>query len=377
MKYGNGFIWKTGIGSLSMPETALPRKRFTAKMTTRLYTSYQALESDDLVLSLQDFLSRQPEGNFFQSPGFFLVSERSGGFEPVLFLIRDEDQEIAGVLMGVYQSNGGVLKSFLSRRLVVWGGPVTGGRNEDESAAIARTLLERLTAHARDRAIYIEFRNLFDTSTLQAAFTACGFEYRNHLNLLVATDSLPAVKKRMSKSRFRQIRSSLRAGASIAEPLSEAEIAAWYDILKKLYLEKIGKPLPGVDLFVQLWRLKQGKIFLVKLEGEVVGGIACPVFNNEVIYEWYVCGKDGIQNKVYPSVLATWAPIEYGLKHGFTHFDFLGAGRPEEDYGVRAFKMRFGGRQVAHGRYHLVVNKLLYAVGKWGLKAYQRIPSLS
>jgi len=41
-------------------------------------------------------------------------------------------------------------------------------------------------------------------------------------------------------------------------------------------------------------------------------------------------------------------------------------GTPDEAYGVRTFKERFGGRMVNHGRYSTVNRKLLYTVAELG-----------
>jgi len=46
----------------------------------------------------------------------------------------------------------------------------------------------------------------------------------------------------------------------------------------------------------------------------------------------------------------------------------MGAGKPNEEYGVRDYKSQFGGDLVAFGRYLKVLNPLLYRVGKVGLK---------
>ena len=106
--------------------------------------------------------------------------------------------------------------------------------------------------------------------------------------------------------------------------------------------------------------------FLIKYQNDIVGGIMCPIYK-ETIYEWFVCGKDGEIKNIYPSVLATWAPIEYAAQNGLEYFDFLGAGKPDDDYGVREFKSKFGGKEISFGRYLRVNNKLLYHVGKTGL----------
>jgi lipid II:glycine glycyltransferase (peptidoglycan interpeptide bridge formation enzyme) len=76
--------------------------------------------------------------------------------------------------------------------------------------------------------------------------------------------------------------------------------------------------------------------------------------------------------EIYPSVLATWAPIEYAANNGLKYFDFMGAGKPHQDYGVREFKSKFGGDLVNYGRYLRVNQKLYYQIGKIGLEILKR-----
>jgi lipid II:glycine glycyltransferase (peptidoglycan interpeptide bridge formation enzyme) len=92
----------------------------------------------------------------------------------------------------------------------------------------------------------------------------------------------------------------------------------------------------------------------------------------EIIYAIYLCGENGKYQNVYPSVLATWAGLEYGLKNGFKYFDFLGAGKPNEYYGVREFKSKFGGELVNYGRYKLILNKPLYTLGELGIRLIKK-----
>lgn len=356
----------------SYPESSQTRKPKN-RMQIKLYTHYDQLKQDAPGEAFRHFPEKVPDGNFFQSADFFEFIGNIDGYEPFLMLATDGGGQIAGSLLGVFQSNGSGVKSWLSRRLIVWGGPLLIENSLSEKQELARKLLNEMLKHAQGNAIFIEFRNFFDTSHLQSVFEAAGFTYKPHLNYLVKTDDAAAVKKRMSSNRTRQIKSSLKLGATIAEPESEQEVLDFYQILQKLYKEKVKKPLPPANLFLKFWHSKLAKVFLVKFEGKVVGGITCPIYRDKVIYEWYVCGEDGIQKGLHPSVLATWAPIEYGLENGFDHFDFMGAGKPEEDYGVRDFKARFGGDEVCFGRYECVLNKTLYRIGKVGLKVYQKI----
>ncbi len=337
-------------------------------MNIEIISEQQPLQ-DNIQVALKSFIESVPESNYFQSLAFYHLTLGAPGFQPVL-IIAQKNNEIVGSLLGVIQSNGSGIKSWMSRRLIVWGGPLTSESLDNQE--VCSKLLEALKSYGNGKAIYIEFRNMADPSNHQAIFEENGFIYRDHLNYLVRTDELAAVKKRVSKSRFRQIKTSLKNGASIVEAATEQEVIAFYAILEDLYKTKVKKPIPSQDLFLEFWKSKDTKFFLVKKEDEVIGGIVCPIHKN-TIYEWYVCGKDGEHKGIFPSVLATWAPIEWAIENGLEYFDFMGAGSPEADYGVRTFKERFGGEQVCYGRYQYVLNRPLFEFGKVGLKIYQKI----
>ena len=342
-------------------------------MKIKIFTQPNCLIPEVMQKNFTDFVTKHPKSTFFQGLEFFHFLEGIPGFVPVCIIATGGAQEIMGSILGVIQTNGGGIKSWLSRRMIIYGGPLIRGKSQEEDQLIINRLLSALDTYASSRAIYIEFRNNYNTSYLQKTFEACGYQFRPHLNYLVKTDNEVAVRKRMSKSRLRQIKTSLKNGAKIVEAQNEEEIKTFYNILKDLYQTKVKKPLPEFDFFLKIGRSPQFKIFLVLYEEEIIGGIACPIFANRIIYEWYICGKTGVAKGVYPSVLATWAPIQYGLDNQYEFFDFMGAGSPDQPYGVREFKARFGGEEVNFGRYQKILNKTFYNVGKLGLKVYKSL----
>ncbi len=344
-------------------------------MQIRRFTSFSELEKSGLLAAFRQFLEQAPDDNFFQSPEFLKFIEPVHGYQPYLLVAQSDSGAILGSLAGVIQADGGGMKAWFSRRAIVWGGPVLADHLNGHSQQVVVQLLEALKDSLRGKAIFIEFRNFFDCTALRPAFEACGFQFKPHLNYIVTLDDEAAVQARMSSNRRRQIRASLGAGATYGEPESEADVRQLYNLLDSLYREKVKKPLPSLDLFLQFWKSPSAKTFVVKYEGQVIGGSVGPVYANKVIYQWYVCGDNGAIKGVHPSVLASWAPIEYGLKNGIEYFDFMGAGRPDDSYGVRDFKARFGGEEVCHGRFELVLSPSLFRVGKLGLKIYQTIRS--
>ena len=59
--------------------------------------------------------------------------------------------------------------------------------------------------------------------------------------------------------------------------------------------------------------------------------------------------------------------MEYAVENQFEFIDFMGAGIKGEQYGVREYKLQFGGELVEDGRYTKVLNAFLYFIGKKGL----------
>jgi lipid II:glycine glycyltransferase (peptidoglycan interpeptide bridge formation enzyme) len=313
----------------------------------------------------EEFVNNHPQGNFFQTPSAYRLLDDVESYRPVV-IISTGGQEIQGLLVGIIMAEPGI-KSVFTKRCIVWGGPLL----RDNATEGSDLLIAELCRLAKE-CIYIEFRNLFDLSPLNEVFTDIGFVYKPQLNFLVDTSSVEESFRRLSKSKQRQIRQSIKNGAEIVEAKSEEDLSDFYSILSDLYKTKVKKPLPTFRFFLGfLSNPGLGKIFLVRKEGTILGGILCPVFNRKIIYEWYVAGRDGQMKNIFPSVLATWAAIKHGAENGFEYFDFLGAGSPDSDYGVREFKSKFGGKLIENGRYIKINRTMLYKIGKIGLKSME------
>ncbi|MCD4744615.1 MAG: GNAT family N-acetyltransferase, partial [Desulfobacteraceae bacterium] len=212
-----------------------------------------------------------------------------------------------------------------------------------------------------------------DLSDVKSLFAKAGYQFNDHLNYIISIPSLDKARARLSKSKKRQINKSLKNGAEIVHAENIDQVRSFYGILERLYREKVKKPLPDFNFFSRFFKDKTlGNFLIVQLKGRVVGGIMCPVYK-DTIYEWFVCGMDGEIKDVYPSVLATWAPMTYAADNGLAYFDFMGAGRPDQDYGVRDFKSKFGGNLVNFGRFVRVNQKLNYKFGKLGLEILKKL----
>lgn len=312
-----------------------------------------------------EFVFNHPNGNFFQTPKAIDFFIDIPGYQPILFVAK-ENTIIKGVVVAVIMKESGVT-GFFSRRCIVWGGPLC---YDEETLEI---LLSKLIAVAKAKGIYLEFRNLFDMNNSFPIFAKKKFDYIEWLNYIVSIDGIDENMNKLNSSKKRQILKSLKAGAKITEAQTLEQVKDVYVLLAELYKDKIKKPLPAIHFFEKFFLSKNiGKIFVVENENKIIGGAVCPIYKDR-IYELYVCGLDREIKNVYPSALATWAPIDYAAKNGLKYFDFMGAGSPNTDYGVREFKSQFGGELVSYGRYLRINNRLMYQLGKLVINIRQKI----
>ena len=286
------------------------------------------------------------------------------------------ERKLRGVCVGYVTRESNKLKQFFTRRAIIQGGPVLANDASSEEVELLMNAVRKQLVIGDwllvNGPIYIETRNFEDYSKWREAFEDAGFRYERHLNFHVDCTDEEAMWERMSEVRRRQVRKAVNNGARIkSEGISELEISAFYQILSRLYRTKVKRPVFEEAFFQEAYRQGVAKYLLVKYIGKVIGGMMI-VTSSRCVYEWYICGLDAEYKEQYPSVMATWAAMEYANEHGLARFDVMGAGEPGVPYGVRDFKAEFGGTLVEHGRWQYIGNTLLYCLGLIGVKLLKR-----
>ncbi len=328
------------------------------------------LDTDIKEDSWSALVKRSSTANWFQTVASYrFYSSLPEMMTPFAVGVSRSGGSMAGIAVGYITKERNHLKQCFTRRAIIIGGPMLSDDITDaELSELLLTLRRKLSHHA----IYIETRNFNDYSRWRKVFEQCGFAYQPHLNFHIDTSSIDIVEQNLGKSRKRDIRTSFRDGVTIIEQPTREQLAVWYDILKRLYTTKIHTPLFPLSFFERLFESDDGRLLLVELNGEIIGGTACVALEGKCLYEWFVCGRDGEWKSVFPSSVATYAGICYAARNGMPRFDMMGAGTPDEAYGVRDFKSRFGGKEVEHGRFLYVAQPLLYKIGKLGVKWLKR-----
>ncbi len=297
---------------------------------------------------------------------------------------RDGDR-LVGVVVGYITRERSALKQFFTRRAIIIGGPLLAEDISDEALAALLMAIRRLGDTAKGKKnsnaatnastpyalhftpIYIETRNFNDYSRWRHVFEQCGFSYQPHLNFHIDTTTIEIAQTNIGKHRWKYIRLSMRDGATMVENPTLEQVRECYDLLKELYTTRVKTPLFSWEFFEKLYQQPNAKYLLVEFEGKILGGTICVCLPGKALYEWFVCGNDYYRKGIRPSSVATWCGMQYAANNGYPLFDLMGAGKPDEPYGVRDFKAEFGGKLVEHGRYLCIRKPLLYTLGKLGV----------
>lgn len=312
----------------------------------------------------QELVDRSPYATWFQTPEAYQFYEANKEEMNPFAIGVEEDGHLAGVIVGYTTQEKNPIKQYFTCRSIIIGGPLLDEHISNDALSALLLAAKRVPKGA----IYVETRNFNDYSNWKEIFAECGFDYIPHLNFHIDTSSVELVESRLGKNRKRDIKTSIRDGATIVENPTIEQVREYYTLLKQLYTTKIKTPLFSLSFFEKLYAMPSGRFILVELNGEIIGGTVCVELAGKCLYEWFVCGRDGEWKSIFPSSLATYAGIRHAAEHGCTRFDMMGAGKPDEAYGVRDFKARFGGEQVEYGRFLYIRKSLLYWIGKLGVK---------
>jgi len=320
----------------------------------------------------REFVYEHPHGNIFQTPEMAEVFKRTKNYEPVALAVIDNN-EILALLQAVIIHEMGKKFGSLSSRSIIQGGPIFIENREGFEAL--KLLMKHYDNKIRNRVIYTEIRNMWDTSNISNILASMGYVFEEHLNFLVdLTKPQEELWRNLSRSKRRSIKKAKEKGVKIEEIRDRNLIAILYSLLKETY-KNAKVPIADISLFEAAFDIlapkNMLKIFMAKHNETYIGGIVVLIYKN-TLYEWYVCGSRNY-SKLYPSEIVTWHPIEWGAKNGYSVFDFLGAGKPDKNYGVREFKKRFGGVMVNFGRYKKIYSPLKWLLVRTGFEIYRRI----
>jgi serine/alanine adding enzyme len=321
----------------------------------------------------RDFVDNHPQGNIFHSPELYQVFQSTKMHNPELWAATGQAGNVLALFLPVQISMANHLPRSLTTRAVAYGS-VLADCSPAGDAALA-FLLDAYNRSVDRSVLFTELRNISDLGEKQGLLRESHFLYEDHLNYLIPLDRPPdEVFQNIGKRTRNHLRRELRKGVVTIEEISRKDqLPLSYNLLRQTYINaKV--PLSDPSLFEAAFNIlhPQGniKFLLAKMEGEYVA-TAIHLLYKHTIYGWYG-GLNRDYNYSYANELLTWHILNWGAQNGFRLFDFGGAGKPNQIYGVRDFKAKFGGTLVNFGRNICTHQPLRFKISQVGYQLLQK-----
>ncbi len=300
------------------------------------------------------YVFHHDKGTIFQMSSYLAChtsefKSESFGFAAV------EGDDIVGVVAGVITYNYFFPINYLTRRAVIEGGPIADNKN------IAEKLLTAVTDYTKNKAVYTQYRNLWDMGEYRPALENMGYNYEPHLDIIHdLTIDKESIVKGISKNKRGNIHKSLNKGTIFREAV-ESEWDRCIDLILGTY-KRVGLPCQSRAYFVNAFSSMSDsvKVFVVEYEDMIIG-TRVELCYKGLVYDWYAGADDNYRN-CYPNDVLPYSILLWGSDNGFESFDFGGAGKPGVPYGVRDHKLKFGGQLVEYGRFERINNCLVYTL---------------
>lgn len=306
-----------------------------------------------------DFVAKHPDGNIFQTPEMYQLYQLTPNYSPFVYVAL-KGSEIVGVLLSVLQKEFDGPLGGLTARSVIIGGPLVC----DNDTNIAFELMTVYNKGIEHKAIYSQFRNIFDVSSLKSVFNQLNYTFEEHLDIHVdLKKSEEDLWKDVNTKRRNEVRKAEKEHLYVREALSAADRATAYQVLKEVY-SRAKLPLAPAEFFQNAYNVfaeKEMIRFYGAFYEEKLIGTMIVLCYKQGMYDWYAGSFKEYYHKG-PNNIIPWKIFLDAKEKGYTRFDFGGAGKPDKPYGVRDYKKKFGGEFVNLGRYEIIHKPLIYSV---------------
>ena len=326
---------------------AEPSKETATKVLT--HKQIQADEWNRYVLD-------HPKGSVYHTYEFIQSMAEVAKHEPTGLVAVTDDKRIVAMLVTTRIETISGIASNLTSRSVWHAEPIFD--DTDLGMAGLEAIVQQHDKISARRALFAEIRPMLSDSGERAILQANGYEFKDYLNYVVDTTAdVDTLMSRVGKSGRKKIRQSLKRGVEVRIDNTHEGIDRMYPFLVESY-GRSQVPLADVKLFHAALDHFGDEIVQVRLASyqgnDVAAGISL-VFKQRFL-AWY--GGSLRQKGIVPFDCLTWDEIRWCSENGMHWYDFGGAGWPDEEYGPREFKAKFGGTLTHFGRYRKAFSPL-------------------
>lgn len=317
--------------------------------SVRLYTSGETLPE-------------MSSDNFFHSPEFFHILEKTPGESPYMAVITDTEGRVVAHILAFLHRRGSLLPPYLYTLGRIYGeGEYADGVDQERLFGMMIGAFSRKFRY--HLCFYTELSDLSKKMYGYKYMRQNGFfpipwqEVHNSLH------SLPP-RERLSQKQLEKIDKLTRMGVVTREAENEGEVRQFYQLTKAYYRMRLRKVMPPLERMLQLYHSDSIKFFVTFYKGKLIGGCLC-AFTMGKAYLWHLASKRKSRRPLRPDMMTVWYAIQWAWKHNYAHFCFLDVGLPYSQNPYRQFILSFGGKPVAKYRWFKIHISWLNKLASW------------
>jgi serine/alanine adding enzyme len=297
------------------------------------------------------YVERHPKGSIFHTSSMARVFESTRNYRPLAIAACDGGGKIVALLMAVRVQTLFGAASRIASRSIWHAEPICDDSEQGRQGLLA--LIQHHDRHMQANTLFCEVRPMYAAGSERKVLEECGHEYADYLNYICdVSRPVDELWSRISKNCRKAIRREERR-LTLREDKSLEGMQLLYRHLQLSYARSM-VPLADFSLFEAALRLLPQDWFRLVIayhNGQPVASALDLVYKG-LLFAWYG-GVERIPG-VAAHDLVTWDSMKWAAEHHCSLYDFGGAGVPDQSYGPRDFKSKFGGELVSFGRYRKV-----------------------
>ncbi len=300
------------------------------------------------IISAADNLLNYEAKNVFQTMEWIEIYSMDRRYEAVFCTLMDENNNVVMLQPLLFVKL--LPLGRYGRIAIAWDEPLYSG-NDEARDGILLLMLKEIESYCKKKAIMLEYRHWRGDECFVKLFRKAGYsaiEWYNVINYYNKFDG--EVDKMLSSKRLQKIRSEIKRRVEVVDVAKEEELRGFYILLREHY-EKIRRPLPRYEVFAKSVESGLARCIIAKKDGCMLAGVIVLFLRGKEACMWYNVVDKKIKKNNKSGLVVMYEAMKLAKDYRVESFNFLGGGRRGKSYGVRDFKLKFGGDLVEEWRF--------------------------
>lgn len=304
------------------------------------------------IYSKGDKLPEMTCHNFFHSVALFHICEQTPRLRPYMVVVQDKSGTVACHMLAMLRYRSSLFPPYLYMHCRIYGeGDFESVADSCEKSRedLFGLMLEALTHKLQNWVLYIEVSELSGKMFGYKRFRQLKF-FPVHWMMIHNSLHSHAPQERIPEKMMKRIEHAIGRGALTKEVETDEEFRQFMKLLRSHHWLKPKRYIPADEMFHQLWKGQNGRLFITKYRQRVIGCCAC-VYSGGNAYMWYSAFRRKSYMRLHPDDVTVWHALQHAYEHQYLHMFFMDAGLPFRRNPFREFILSFGGKPVSTFRW--------------------------